>query len=190
MAYPKFKEWKKEDLDLAIQRLHELTLQFEKIGYPLLLGGGNLLGIVRNNDLILPNDNDFDTYVILKSNNKQDAKQEITKINNFFRINNQFCEDNNFIGQSHICSKYGNEFKFDVWFMWFEENRVFLFPVIYDDLDKKYFLPYKKIILRGYEWNIPNTPDKILEHLYNDWKVEEQRKPKSYVKYFFNYERN
>lgn len=185
---PKFKELSNQKINDYLFQLKDLENEFNKLGYDIYLYGGNLLGALREKDLIME-DNDFDIGWLAFSNNRKDVKDEIIEVNSIFRLKGLKCREGQLLGQSHLFSNKKDR-HFDTWASWIENNKFYFCFTIYGEFNKDVLLPFRKVNIRGFEFNIPNKSEEILTFLYGNWKILSDTKPKiDNLKSFFNEER-
>lgn len=163
MSYPYFSEWTEENKIEVIKKLKILEADFKKLGYDILLYGGTLLGAIREKDLIL-SDNDFDFIIYHTVNTKEEVKNQIIDIDNKFHNEKRLCGDLHFLGHQHY---YVEKNHFDGWHGWIgEDDKFYVVYHINGEINKDDILPFRKTELLEETFNIPNNPEKILEHLY------------------------
>jgi hypothetical protein len=140
--------------------------KFNVVLYPIY---GTLLGMMRNNDYIL-HDNDIDfAYLSLKTT-KKEVIQEYNYISKVLKENGllaKYWEEGHFhcFGESKI-------FKFDMWISFIIDNKYSLVPLVDKDIEKDIILPFKSHIFRQHTLLIPNKPEELLNSLYDNWKID------------------
>jgi len=132
--------------------------------YPMY---GTLLGIIRDKDFILY-DNDIDFgYLSLQTDKKLVFKEfeQICKVLKKDNLLTKICSR----GQLH-CFGESKIFKYDIWTSWINEQNKFFIVPLGIGIDKSIILPFKKYNFRNINLLIPNNPEELLNLIYNEWK--------------------
>jgi len=138
---------------------------FNTILYPIY---GTLLGIIRNNDYIL-HDNDVDLAYLSNFSDKKDIINEYNHICEVLNTN-QLLTKKCSLGQCHSYSK-NKTYKFDIWTSFIINKKLSIVPLIDGEIEENSILPFKKYIFRNISILIPNKPKKILSIIYNSWET-------------------
>ena len=185
---PKFKDLDDKKIKDWLLQLKDLEHEFNLLGYEIYLYGGNLLGAIREGDVI-STDDDFDIGWLCKSTTREQVKNEIKELYTHFKKKKLKCRTKQLLGQAHIFSNKKDR-HFDTWASWFENDKFYFCFTIWGRFDKSILLPYKKVKIRGIEFNIPNKSETILKHLYgSDWKIKKDVKPIYDTNVFFKGEK-
>jgi len=174
-----------------LKELSNLNKIFKKLKISMCLHGGTLLGAVRNNDFI-DGDDDIDVFYISKQSNKYSVLKEFNeKIapileKNGYEIKPIFWTVHNkkrqLFGQYHFIK---NNIELDVWIAWKSNNKFFLTPGCYGELDVRDIHPLKKIKLKNENFLVPNKAEKLLQMMYGDnWKVPAKTRGKINYNFF------
>jgi len=175
-----------------LNELSNLNIIFKKLQFSLCLHAGTLLGAYRNNDFI-KNDDDIDVFYISKKHNKRDVLKEFNEkispvlIQKGYQIEPIYWTLNKnkrqLFGQYHISK---NNIILDVWFAWIDiDDKFFLSPCCYGELNVKDIFPLKKIKLKNKEFLSPNNKEKMLQLIYGeDWRIPSNKRGKINHQFF------
>jgi len=163
--YKRTEEQKQFQAEEIPQLVNYFKEQFNVILYPIY---GTLLGIIRENDFIL-HDNDVDLAYLSLQSDKEKVHQEYKLICDTLKRDNLLARIMR-IGQIH-CFGESKRFKYDIWTSFLLDDKYFLFPIIDKGIDKSLILPFKSKNFRKTTLFIPNQTEKLLDYIYNDWKT-------------------
>lgn len=131
----------------------------------LYLVYGTLLGALREQDFI-PHDYDIDMAYHSKYQSKEDVIKEFTEIKNYF-------DKKKLLYKSHMLGHfiyYSGVKAIDIWTSFVSKNKLYLVNA-FDGNIPNYATPLKMTQFKGYNFYIPNEPDKLLTAIYKDWKT-------------------
>lgn len=144
-------------------------------GYDVFLNSGTLLGVVRDKKLI-DHDDDIDLAVILQAGSAEDAAAEWKGLTEDIRKLG-ILDEENFEMATIIKLLPVENVQIDLFPAWFEDDRFFVFPHTFGELNRADVLPLKPCpVTRN---PIPAEPEKMLAINYGDgW-----REPDPYFKF-------
>lgn len=136
----------------------------ESLGYEAFLNSGTLLGVVREGGF-LPHDDDVDLAVMLKSQGLTACSLEWQAL--FFKLYRAGLlsdeqSDNPLIYK--LVTKSG--IMVDLFPMWIEKGRVFIYPHTYGELSRCDVLPFRRCAVSGQK--LPAQPEKMLAVNYGE----------------------
>lgn len=143
------KQKQTEELPYLINFFKE---KFNVVLYPIY---GTLLGIIRDNDYILY-DNDIDLSYLSNYSDKKSIKLEYDNICKTLQSHGLLAKKCDCIGQLHAYDK-NKLYKFDIWTSFITNNKLSIVPLINKALDKNDILPFKTIEFRKINLSIPNN---------------------------------
>jgi hypothetical protein len=155
-------------------------------GCRVLLNSGTLLGLVRDGELI-GHDNDIGLAIILDAETPEDAAIEWKafpqKLSDLGIFSEGSQEYNGFLRLTPIAG-----FEVDIFPGWFANDKVYIYPHTYGELEAKDVYPFRTCKITGL--NQPAEPEKMLKINYGEgWNVPDLlfkfRKP-NYFKDFMN----
>jgi hypothetical protein len=132
--------------------------------YPIY---GTLLGIVRENDYIL-HDNDIDFAYLSKYSDAKSIISEYQYICAVLEKNKLFVKS---LSNGHLhCFGQGGVFKFDIWTSFIRNHKLSIVPLISGTIEKNALLPFKKQSFRNITIWMPHISDIILDNIYDNWE--------------------
>jgi phosphorylcholine metabolism protein LicD len=155
------KQTQAEEIPLLVRYFKN---RFNVILYPMY---GTLLGIIREKDFILY-DNDVDLAYLSLKTDKESVLKEFEFICEVLQKEELLTKIVS-KGQLH-CYGDSKTFKYDVWTSWIENDNLYYIVPIKTGINKSIVLPFKTCEFRKTQLPIPNNPDKILNFIYNNWK--------------------
>ena len=161
-------------------------LFFRNFNLELYLIYGTLLGAIRNNNFI-PDDNDIDFAYISKFHTEEEVKKEVTEMAWVLRHQGLLVKCHKNGGQLRVSSP-DKKTVVDIWTSWIENDEYHIIPRRKIG-NKNDIFPLIKKELKGYNFNIPNNSEKILDSLYINWKTSLPKKSnynKSYIERYLS----
>jgi len=141
--------------------------------------------------IFINGDDDIDAFYISKQNNKYNVLKEFNEIivpvleKRGYEIKPIFWtvhgKKRQLFGQYHLIK---NNIELDIWTAW-KNEKFFLAPGCYGELDIADIYPLKKIKFKGKSFLIPRNSQKLLEMLYGEgWKTPSNTRGKINYKFF------
>lgn len=176
IKYPSFSEFDDNTKNQYLTDLIGFEKEMNKLGFPIYLVYGTLLGAIREKDFI-PHDTDIDIAYLSSCNTKEKVykeREQLIKQLDSLQLLRQY-------KTGGIKIKYGIS-KFDMWTSWVIGNDYYLLPYRFIVMcSKELIFPLKKIKFRNEEFFVPLQSEKLLNIFYYDWE-HVITKDKNYIK--------
>jgi phosphorylcholine metabolism protein LicD len=158
-----------EEKEQQVKEIKELETLFKKeFNLQLHPIYGTLLGIIRDGDFI-SHDCDIDLSYISDYHTINEVREELNRICTRLKNLELLAKKFTFNGQLHVWSP-SKKHKIDIWTAWIMDGKYYLTYTVDGQIKEEDVLPLKSITFKNQELLIPQTPEKIFEFLYVDWK--------------------
>lgn len=158
------------DIKSLSSTLKDNITLFEQTGYDFFLNSGTLLGAVRNGKFI-SFDDDIDIGVVLNASNGIGAAREFMDLyKRLVRIDAIMVKPS--FHSPVIKVELANKVIIDIFPSWIKDDKLFVWPHTFGDIEQNEFLPLSSITLEGVRFNCPQNPELMLERNYGStWKT-------------------
>jgi len=155
-----FIQFAAQDKSKTANELLKLVSELHDEGQQVFINSGTLLGAVREGSFI-GHDDDIDLGLILNAANVQDAVNEFISVYKLLASKLEF-EIKTSFNSPVLKITLPSDVVVDLFPTWIMNDKLFIWPHTFGELDKADLFPLKAMALNGVEFPAPAKPEKML----------------------------